>query len=247
MDNIIVLMSKYDLSFDVFMSCSDEFNIKILVPEDISKAGWYYDDSNQKNSTIVIGTDIIPEQEITGVITRLPAVTEEELPHIREQDKLYAAAEMNAFLLAWLTSLDCPVINSPTENCLCGPNLSQEQWVYYVARMGIPTEESSRRIHFRDKEIFSEQANYSNYYSATVIGDVCLGDVHQNLMIYSKKIARAFCIDFLQVIFSHKDKNARFVSANLWPEITSEKVKLLLEFIIKKSSKYQREKKSLCH
>lgn len=240
-------MSKYDLLLDVFMSYSDEFNIKVLVPEEISKAGWYYDDSNKKNSTIAIGSEIILEQDITGVITRLPAVTTEELPHIREQDKSYAAAEMNAFLLAWLTSLDCPVINYPTENCLCGPNLSPEQWVYYVARLGIPVEKISSRIHFSNKEIFSEHVNYPNYCIAIVIGDLCLGDVHQNLIAYSRKIARAFCVDFLQVNFTHNDKNARFVNANILPEITPEKAKLLLECVLQKSTAYPGRNISLCH
>jgi hypothetical protein len=46
------------------------------------------------------------------------------------------AAEMNAFLVAWLTSLTCPIFNRPTATSLCGPAWSVEHWRIQVARCG---------------------------------------------------------------------------------------------------------------
>jgi hypothetical protein len=38
-----------------------------------------------------------------------------------DAERNYAIAELNAFMLGWLTGLDCPVRNSPDPSCLAGP------------------------------------------------------------------------------------------------------------------------------
>ncbi len=56
----------------------------------------------------------------------------------------YVSAEMTAFLLSWLSGLDCPILNRPTPNCLSGPGWRQEQWIHLAARLGIPVDPVQR-------------------------------------------------------------------------------------------------------
>lgn len=54
-------------------------------------------------------------------------------------DREYAAAEAHAILVAWLTALDCPVLNQPSGRGLVGPVLSDAEWLAAAARAGLPT------------------------------------------------------------------------------------------------------------
>jgi hypothetical protein len=56
------------------------------------------------------------------------------LSWIAADDRSYAMAEVNAFLVAWLSSLTCPVLNRPTATSLCGPGWSQTHWRIAAAR-----------------------------------------------------------------------------------------------------------------
>ena len=71
------------------------------------------------------------------MLTRVPAVFEDELTDIMFSDRSYVAAEMTAFLLFWLSRLRCPVLNEPTATCLAGRYWRREQWIDQAARAGI--------------------------------------------------------------------------------------------------------------
>ena len=62
---------------------------------------------------MVVDGRIVRCQKIAGVLTRLPYVYEREVHHIALDDRQYVAAEMGAFLTAWLASLACPILNRP--------------------------------------------------------------------------------------------------------------------------------------
>jgi hypothetical protein len=42
---------------------------------------------------------------------------------------------MKAFLLSWLSQLNCLVFNRPTPLCLSGPSWRPEQWTYAAAQL----------------------------------------------------------------------------------------------------------------
>ncbi len=71
---------------------------RLLTCEDLWVAGWRYLLGDPENSTLVIGGRSIAAGEITGVLTRLPYVSERELFRIVREDRRYVAAEMTAFL-----------------------------------------------------------------------------------------------------------------------------------------------------
>ena len=112
----------------------------MLTCADLSRSGWRHESAAPARSTAVLDGNVVPVESIRGVLTRLYAATEEELPHIVPEERAYVAAEMTAFLLAWLSSLRCAVLNRPTPSSLCGPNWSAERWLGEGARAGLRIE-----------------------------------------------------------------------------------------------------------
>ena len=82
---------------------------------------------------------------ITSVLTRLGGISAADLPHIDPQDAVYAAAELDAFLRAWLGVWPGPVVNRPSTTCLNGPGWRPEQWVTAATAVGLRANPVTRR------------------------------------------------------------------------------------------------------
>ncbi|MEO6836209.1 MAG: hypothetical protein ABI231_09955, partial [Candidatus Tumulicola sp.] len=113
---------------------------ELLTCEDLTSPGWRYHAGRPGTSTAVIGGRTVPESAIEGVLTRRPWVFERELARVAEADREFCAAEINAFLLAWLSSLRRPVLNAPTPMCLAGPAWRPLQWRRLAAQLNIPVD-----------------------------------------------------------------------------------------------------------
>src|SRR5512138_3330212 len=94
---------------------------RLLTAADLASPGWEVHTDDPLGSTAVVQGEPVAAAEISGVLTRLPAVTDRELPMLVQEDRAYAAAEMTAFLVYWLSTLACPVLNRPVAPSLCGP------------------------------------------------------------------------------------------------------------------------------
>jgi hypothetical protein len=114
----------------------------MLTPRDLSTPGWSFDPLGSTSSAVA-GGERISSRDIRAVYIRRSAVFAEELVWIAAEDRHYAAAEMTAFLLAWLSSLPVPVVNAPTPTALCGPGLRPAGWRALARGMGIETAESA--------------------------------------------------------------------------------------------------------
>lgn len=224
----MVLLPAHDSARQAFLSQDHRYRVKTVTPAELSSSGWHYDNRDLNNSRCATGPETLAASEIDGVITRLPAITPDQLPHIIAADRSYLASEMTAFLLAWLSSLSCPILNRPTVNCLSGPYRRTEQWVHYAAKCGLPVVEHVQRLKP------GEPINASPAPGAArvvVIGGRWLGDVHPRLSGYAGKLARASGADFLAVDFTHPGPDARFCGADLWPAITNPMAGLMLDFV----------------
>lgn len=114
-----------------------EKDVRALTPADLSKPGWRYRPWCPDDTTIVVDGVELPEKIVAGVVTTLPCVSRHDLPHILEHDRDYVAAEMTAFLLAWLSELRCPVIERPSPSSLTGSGLRDWQWIALARGLGI--------------------------------------------------------------------------------------------------------------
>src|SRR6266545_2541670 len=117
---IVVLASAADQVAFTLHDRLSRSDVAVLTPRDLSRPGWFYRPGTRGSALVADGEEFGSE-EIAALVTRLPWVSEFELPQIVEGDRAYVASEMGAFLIAWLSELACPVANRPSPSCLCGP------------------------------------------------------------------------------------------------------------------------------
>jgi hypothetical protein len=183
---------------------------RLLTPDDLSVEGWVYRTSGPEEAVIVASGKRIRAVEITGVFTRLPHVMPHELIRIVPADRNYVAAEMQAFLLAWLTSLRCPVVNLPSPRCLAGPAWGRERWVYEAAKLGIPVVEFERSTA-------GGRENLPTSNVVTVIGPTVLGTRDERLKEHAARLTRAAGMTALAVGF----RDQEFLTASPWIDISN--------------------------
>ena len=97
---LVVVASRYD---EIARSLVDRWakqEARLLTCEDLSVVGWRHslrsvggDSSPLLDSTAVIDKQVVRVEEISGVLTRLSYVFEQELLHIVPGDRVYVAAE----------------------------------------------------------------------------------------------------------------------------------------------------------
>jgi len=124
----------------------------LVTPVDLSQRGWSFDPAAPGRGQAVVEGRRVRAGDIRGICVLLPAVTESDLAHIVPADRSYVAAEMTAFLCAWLTGLPCPTANPPSPVGLCGPNWRTERWICIAARLGLPVRAATRSAGQADRE-----------------------------------------------------------------------------------------------
>lgn len=135
---IVVVAPRLDPAGQDLVESWAAFGAALLGAEDLTSPGWVFDVADPGTGTAVVEGRAVPVEAICGVVTRRPAVLAEELRVISADDREYVAAEVNAFLLAWLAALPCAVVNRPTATSLCGPAWSPLRWAATARRAGVP-------------------------------------------------------------------------------------------------------------
>jgi hypothetical protein len=59
--------------------------------------------------------------DLAGVVNRIQRLPDRHFVQAQGTEHGYAAAELHAFFLGWLSALPCPMFNAPTPACLHGP------------------------------------------------------------------------------------------------------------------------------
>ena len=134
---IVILASGLDPAARDLAHAWKSYDARVLTAEDLHRPGWIFcpDDGAQGGSCVVQGSPV-PNKDIRLVLTCRPSILPEELTGLHPEERRYAAAEMNAFLVAWLASLTCPMFNRPTATSLCGPAWSDVHWRIQAVRCG---------------------------------------------------------------------------------------------------------------
>jgi len=200
----------------------EDAGARLLTPRDLSRPGWQYQPGSIQSSIAVADGLPIPASQISAVITRLSSITPDDLIEITPDDRTYVAQEMSAFLVAWLSALPCPVLNRPGTVCLNGPNWRHEQWVHAVAQAGIPVVPTQRHVPFAA----ASSPPPGPIVTITVVGKTCFGPKDRILRDFALRIARCARVELLDVNFVGEGREARFLSASLWPNIASPDIAL---------------------
>ena len=216
---LVIVANRQDQTAAWLASRWQAHDALLLTSADLSSGGWrHYVPDSGKSRAIIGGREVSMEQ-IKGIVTRMPAVFEWELGHIVPADRAYVAAEMSAFLIAWLSSLTCPMLNRPTPSGLSGPNWNCEQWVALAAKLGIPV----RPVH-RSTAFASEKPSEQPMCQVIVVGDQCFGAVAPQLFDHARALAAAAGTALLAVQFIGPTADAKLVNAGLWPDVRSPEV-----------------------
>jgi hypothetical protein len=134
---ILIVASRHDTAARVMAQKFE--HAAVITAADLSEPGWRFESGHASASVAMVGNQPISAHAITCVINRLPWISPSELVHIVIEDRAYVAAEMSAFLIAWLTELPCPVYNRPSAMCISGPGWQPAQWIYAAAAAGLKT------------------------------------------------------------------------------------------------------------
>jgi hypothetical protein len=151
---------------------------------------------------------------------RRPWIIEQELTHISPSDREYVAAEMNAFLLSWLASLPCRVLNRPSGTSLCGPNWRPLEWARAAASAGMAIETTSWRVPApRKRRPRVAPDGPEPPIEVTLVGDRCFGAPDDVYAACARRLAAIAKIGLLAVRFLSGEPGPCFVSATAMPSL----------------------------
>jgi hypothetical protein len=213
---IVVLAHDRDAPAHRLVEIWSAHGARLMTPADLSRPGWTHYLGDPGREVAVVSGQAVPVESFTGVVTRIPGITPDDLPHVVEDDRPYVAAEMTAFLTAWLSSLPCPVINRPATNSLMGAPHASEGWAALAARAGLRLP-WTRRVFPSPAEIVWP----TDAVTVSVLGDRCFGDVDPALAAQACRLGAAAGVELLAVMFSHPRADAAFLGAHLWPDVAS--------------------------
>jgi hypothetical protein len=173
----------------------------VLSAEDLGTRGWEFRPADPLGGWAVAGGRRVRTADVRAVLVRRPAVIPEELAHIEPADRRYVAAETNAFLVAWLSALTCPVVNHPTPTCLCGPAWGEWHWRSATTRVGAAYASPKGRIAVHE---------------VVVCGSACLFARTPAEISIARALADAADVDLLSVRF----QGERVCGASVAPALT---------------------------
>jgi hypothetical protein len=247
---LVVLSHKDDASAVKLVADWPGGRAALLTAKDLSIAGWWQawpDDldlvANFSGPAAIVSGRPILTRDITGVLTRRPRFIEQELVSINRADRAFVAAEMTAFMTAWLSQLSCPVLNRPSALSLCGPPWRHEEWTHLACTLRVPAVPRTRTASSTSRPAAPFAREPDQATAVTVVakfpsGDRApaksahgsrsfqslecfnsFGEAHPCLHRHARSLAAAAGVGLLQVFFTSADSNGRFLSTSLWPPV----------------------------
>jgi len=160
---------------------------------------------------------------IRGVLNRLVCAPDGIVQHAVAEDRDYAAAELMAFYLGWLSILR-GVINAPTPQGLCGSWRHASEWCVLAARAGFAVP------HFRQTSLESMADGFRSLaptgtpmQSVIVLRDELYGaTVPAHIGAACRRLAVLADIELLGVdLFESEEGDLTFAHATPFPDLTA--------------------------
>ena len=219
---VLVLADECDAAAARFVSSRHATGARLLRPADLSQAGWSYRVGSGDSTLACVDGERIEARRIRGVLSRLVAVAEHHLPQVDAADRAYVAAEMGAFLIAWLSALPCPVVNRPVPPSLAGPSWHWAQWARLAWRLGLAV----APLHCSVRPGIDDEADSATAPPTTapplrvdVVGDVAVNEPRPALADQARRLARAAGVSQLGLWFDADLDDALLVGIDPWADL----------------------------
>jgi hypothetical protein len=212
---LLVLASAHDTTAQTIAASWAPWGATLCIPSDLSLPGWRHRVGAPEEAAAVLGGQVLPVADITGMLTRLPAVQPEELGHIATADRDYVASEMTAFLISFVSALPCRVLNRPSAGSLSGPAWRREQWIWAAARAGIPVRPSQRSV----RPNAPAEPDVDVAVEVTVIGDRVFGTVEAHLAGWARSLAKTADVGLLGLGFARQASGYALATVNPSPDL----------------------------
>lgn len=213
---ILVMAARGDAMARSFVSRHSAQSI-LLSPADLTLGGWQYRPGHAADLTLVASGKSMHASDVTGILNRITWVIAGELEDVKAEDRSYAAVEMTAFLISWLSEAPCRVLNRPATAGQSGAGWSPERWVATAAQLRVPVRPALRHAT-RQPETPLPPLSHDHCVSVTVVGDCCIGEVDQSLHEHARSLSRASRLNLLALHYSHHQSGA-FLHADVQPDI----------------------------
>jgi hypothetical protein len=194
---LIVLAGAGDAAARDFAVRHARRGVSLLLPRDLSRPGWRFRAGDPAATLAVTGSGRFCLGEAGGLLTRLPAVGEADLPHIAVEDRTYIAAELTAFLLALLASTAIRVVNRPTPQCLCGPAWHDGRWRRAASERGFALRPVRGCATRRTTTLADEPCGLA----VTLVGNIVIGAPNAARAAAARAVATAAGAELLTVEF----------------------------------------------
>jgi len=227
---LLLLAHPSDHAAAALVSRWRDYDARVMVPHDLSTAGWGQSFGAGNAAQAVVGGEVVPVSSISAVLTRLPYISAQELVHVQETDREYVATEMSAFLVAWLTRLSCRVLPRPRPPSIAGLGWRPEQWLRAAALLGIPIAPMRRWVTPAQG---IQRTTAPVAATVTIVGARAIGDVDPVLTQHARRLSSVAGSELLAVHFTSADAGASLVGADEWPDLSAPDVAdALLETLI---------------
>ncbi|UOX91114.1 hypothetical protein MUY14_11005 [Amycolatopsis sp. FBCC-B4732] len=185
----------------------------LLTVDELHRAQWALsiDRSGRVRAELSLGSPV----SVTGVVNRLGVLTGADLARVRREDRSYAAAELTAFLLAWLDACPAPVLNPPNPRCLNGPAWNPEEWADAAAAVGLRVAAVHRSVGFAPPVAAVPEGGHRVH----VVGEVCIGEVHPTVGRQLRELASLAGAPLLTATVSGLGARAEVREISAWPDL----------------------------
>lgn len=195
----------------------------LLTPADLHRERWLLHLDERGAPTACLAS----RPDVTAVLSRLGGVGPGDLAHVHAQDVDYAAAELDAFLRAWLTAWAGPVVNRPSTTCLNGPGWRPEQWMAAAAGAGIRVRPVRRCASVVEPTSLARQAfpdparPADDGVRVTVVNDRWHGPVGDAMGRRLCSLARTAGCVLLEARLDGTHPEAAVVQLSAWPDLSA--------------------------
>lgn len=168
--------------------------------------------------------------QLEAVVCRLGGIGTAELGRVRPEDREYAAAELTAFLLAWLSACPCPVLNPPGTGSLNGPGWQPEHWLRAAAQAGLPVRETHRLVRpGTPATVVPLPPPGPPAAEVIVVAGTCLGPVTAANQQKLRALSDAAGTPLLRVVLDGAGPEAAVTEVSAWPDLGTPDVATALE------------------